>query len=175
MTDKEWRSARKVIEGFFQPGWKHKRIDEELAHVAEVSSKRRGSANNRWSNKDANAYPNADANAPPDAPTNGYAIGDTLHTSHSVPNGTGEAPDDPKAGLFARARKVLGPKSGGGLTAKLLRSIGPEDDPKTIAKARAFIEQASTKAAPAEYLGRVIAGPAKARTATGELYPEGII
>lgn len=85
-----------------------------------------------------------------------------------------DAPSDPKAELFARARAVLGPKAGGGLTAKLLRSIGPEDDPKVIAKARSRIEEASTKAKPAEWLGRVMS-PARPLTADGERYPEGII
>jgi uncharacterized protein YdaU (DUF1376 family) len=32
MTDAEWKKARPIIEPFFQmPGWKHKRVDEELA------------------------------------------------------------------------------------------------------------------------------------------------
>jgi uncharacterized protein YdaU (DUF1376 family) len=32
MTDAEWKKARPVIEPFFQmPGWKHKRVEEELA------------------------------------------------------------------------------------------------------------------------------------------------
>ncbi len=32
MSDAEWKKARPIIEPFFQmPGWKHKRIDEELA------------------------------------------------------------------------------------------------------------------------------------------------
>jgi uncharacterized protein YdaU (DUF1376 family) len=31
MSDLEWRKARPLIETFFQEGWKHKRVDEELA------------------------------------------------------------------------------------------------------------------------------------------------
>ncbi|MDB5550818.1 MAG: hypothetical protein JWL86_802 [Rhizobium sp.] len=32
MTDAEWKKARPIIEPFFQmPGWKHKRVEEELA------------------------------------------------------------------------------------------------------------------------------------------------
>jgi uncharacterized protein YdaU (DUF1376 family) len=32
MTDPEWKKARPIIEPFFQmPGWKHKRVEEELA------------------------------------------------------------------------------------------------------------------------------------------------
>ncbi len=74
----------------------------------------------------------------------------------SEPKGSGEAPSDLKAELFERGRGILGSQSGG-LIAKLLRSFGNEDDPRAIAKARARIEEASTKAKPAEWLGRVIA------------------
>lgn len=94
----------------------------------------------------------------------------------SEPRGSGEPPPtDPKTDLFRRARAVLGPKSGGSLTAKLLKSIGNEDDPRTIAKARARIEEASTKSQPAEWIGRVMNGPARATTAEGLPFPEGII
>lgn len=79
-------------------------------------------------------------------------------TESSVPKGTGaNAPSgDPKTEFFRRGREVLG-KSSGALLAKLLRSFGPEDDPKSIAKARARIEEASTKAKPVEWVGRVMA------------------
>lgn len=93
----------------------------------------------------------------------------------SVPRGTGaEALPDPKADYFRRGRQVCGPQSGG-LLSKLLKSQGNEDDPKAIAKARARIEDASTKAKPAEWIGRVMNGAARAVTADGERFPEGII
>lgn len=46
MTDREWKAARPLIEGFFQPGWKHKRIDEELAK-ADAKSEKRADAGKR--------------------------------------------------------------------------------------------------------------------------------
>lgn len=141
MTDKEWRKAKPAIAPYFQDGWKHKRIDAELARAAEISSKRRASALQRHSKHDANAGANAH----------------TLHTPHSEPNGSGaHAPSDPKTELFRRGREILG-KESGGLIAKLLKSFGKEDDPKAIAKARARLEDASTKANPAEWIGRVLA------------------
>ncbi len=88
------------------------------------------------------------------------------------------APDgansDPKTELFERARQVFDRKSAGGLCAKLLKTLGSEDDPRVIAKARARIEEASTKARPAEWIGRVMAGPARAVSELGNEYPEGI-
>jgi hypothetical protein len=95
----------------------------------------------------------------------------------SVPNGTGAtAPPDPKKELFDRGRKVLGRESGG-LISKLLKACGPEDDPKSIAKARARIEDASTKANPAEWLGRILAPRAGSPvlTESGQPWPEGIV
>ena len=40
MTDREWKIARPIIEKRFQPGWRHKRIDAELAKAAVMSKKR---------------------------------------------------------------------------------------------------------------------------------------
>lgn len=73
MTDREWKAARSTLQAFFHDGWKHKRIDEELSHAEEVSSKRRDAANARHQAKaeqdDSKTDAIADANA------------DTLHTS----------------------------------------------------------------------------------------------
>lgn len=96
-------------------------------------------------------------------------------TEYSEAKASGVPPSDPKSDLFRRAREVLGPKQGGSITAKLLKSQGKEDDPNVIAKVRARIEEASTKAAPIEWLGRVMAGPAQKTTSDGHLFPEGII
>lgn len=83
---------------------------------------------------------------------------------------------DLKTDLFRRGREVLGAKSGS-LIAKLLRSCGNEDDPKAIAKARARIEDASTKAKPEEWIGRILSpqnGGQMVLTPSGNPWPEGI-
>lgn len=41
LTDREWKSLRSILQGFFHDGWKHERIDEEIAHAADVSEKRK--------------------------------------------------------------------------------------------------------------------------------------
>jgi uncharacterized protein YdaU (DUF1376 family) len=37
---RSWRKMRPTIEAFFQPGWRHKRIDQDLMKTAEVSARR---------------------------------------------------------------------------------------------------------------------------------------
>lgn len=65
VTPAEWRRERPVIVAFFQDGWKHKRIDAELAHAAEVTSKRSDAAGKRWGKGNANASGNGSPNAEP--------------------------------------------------------------------------------------------------------------
>lgn len=55
MTPSEWKRARAVVQAFFHDGWKHNRIDKELARAADISSKRSASAKLRHSNSSANA------------------------------------------------------------------------------------------------------------------------
>lgn len=55
MTTAEWRKTRPIVAAFFADGWHHKRIDAELARAAEISSKRRTSAEQRHSKSNANA------------------------------------------------------------------------------------------------------------------------
>ena len=51
----EWRKNRATVEKFFLPGWKHGRVEEELAKAAEISSKRRDAAEQMHRNRVANA------------------------------------------------------------------------------------------------------------------------
>jgi len=44
----KWRKIRPVIQAFFRDGWKHKRIDAELAKAKSVTESRRKAANARW-------------------------------------------------------------------------------------------------------------------------------
>jgi len=60
MTAAEWRRARPVVQALFHDGWRHKRIDAELARAADISSKRAASAKQRHSNSSANAPANAE-------------------------------------------------------------------------------------------------------------------
>lgn len=71
-TPAEFAGARPIIEAFFLPGWKHKRIEQELEKARKISAKRSVAAEEKHalapppdSKQDASAY----ANAPPSAPT----------------------------------------------------------------------------------------------------------
>ena len=55
MTPAEWRKAKPNVQAFFTNGWRHKRIDIELAKSNEISSKRSASAKQRGSKSSANA------------------------------------------------------------------------------------------------------------------------
>ena len=158
VSDKEWAKIKSTIAAFFGPDFSsHKRIDAEIANAADISTKRKAAVEQREIKRrsndrssDASSDRSSDASSDP---SNVH----TLHTSHSVSNETGaQAPPDPKAEYFRRGRDVFG-RTAGGLLAKLLKTFGDEDDPIAIAKARARIEEASTKAEPAEWLGRVMA------------------
>lgn len=59
---REWDKMKPAIERLFLPGWKHKRVESELAKAAEISRSRRDSAGKRWGKGDANADAIADAN-----------------------------------------------------------------------------------------------------------------
>lgn len=55
-----WQDIKPIIQDFFHDGWKHKRIDHELAHADDISGKRRASAQQKHNKSTANAPANAD-------------------------------------------------------------------------------------------------------------------
>lgn len=55
MTLAEWKRSRDTIAEFFEDGWRHNRIDEEIAHADDISSKRKAAAERRHGKSDANA------------------------------------------------------------------------------------------------------------------------
>lgn len=140
MTAPEWRKAKPNVQSFFTDGWRHKRIDKELAKSAEISSKRSASAKQRHSKSDANAEQ-----------LDTHARASSQPQSQKKEDAADAAPD-PEVELFRRGREVLG-KQAGGLVSKLLTA-----KQKNIALARAAIEQASTKSDPREYIGAIIRG-----------------
>lgn len=74
VTPHEWRRHRDTLKALFQEGWKHKRIDHELAHAVDVSNKRSAVAAARQAAIREQEECKDSAIAPANA--------DTLHTSH---------------------------------------------------------------------------------------------
>lgn len=51
MTSEEWMVERNTIAKFFEPGWKHPRIDKEIERIEDISKKRAlAASSNRKSN-----------------------------------------------------------------------------------------------------------------------------
>ncbi|CAN3992555.1 YdaU family protein [Methylocystis bryophila] len=75
LSDKDWIRIRDRIRRFFHSGWKHKRIEAELAKAADLSSKRKASAEQRWANRGADTHESV-ANP---APSRSRADANALH------------------------------------------------------------------------------------------------
>lgn len=166
MTQQEWTNAAPTLQRLFKQGWKHPRIDAELALTEEKIEKKskagqkggRASALARKQAKLQAEAKQASTNASSIRSTDGAAKFNTTTTTikkDSVPTERAPAaPPDPEKELFDRGKQVLGQKSGG-LIVKLKAAKGG-----SIAKARSVIEQASTKQDPAEYVAAAIRGGA---------------
>lgn len=55
MSKDEWAESRDVLASFFKDGWRHSRIDEELAKADEIIEKRRSAALGRHSKSKSDA------------------------------------------------------------------------------------------------------------------------
>lgn len=56
MTNAQWAKSRDTLSAYFFDGWKHKRIEQEIAHVIEISNKRSANARQRHSKPSAKVY-----------------------------------------------------------------------------------------------------------------------
>lgn len=55
MSPDQWAESRDILAAFFDEGWKHGRIDAEIAKAEELIGKRRDAANQRHSKSNAHA------------------------------------------------------------------------------------------------------------------------
>lgn len=163
LTDREWRANKATLQEFFHDGWKHDRIDEEIAKagiIAESNTdKARGAANKRWAKHNASKQDALHQASLGDAGSNAPEC--TLNTKQEERK-KDAAFAAPEAELFDRGKQVLG-QSGGGLIKNLLKAKGGN-----IAMARIAIEQASQKQNPREYIGAIINQPAKEQLSARE-------
>lgn len=151
MTPAEWRKAKPILVKFFDEGWRHGRVEKDLAEAKESYEKRAaaGSEGGKARARAKQSSSNAETMLEPDH-SNAQATFNHLPKEDAAP-----AALDPEVDLFRRGREVLG-KQAGGLISKLLAA-----KQKSIPQARAAIEQASTKSDPREYIGAVIRGQQK--------------
>ncbi len=56
MTNPQWAKSRDTLSALFFDGWKHKRIEAEIAHVIEVSEARSANAKQKTSKPTAKVY-----------------------------------------------------------------------------------------------------------------------
>lgn len=116
-----WKKISPVIQKFFHDGWRHKRIEAELAKAYDISEKRRSAANKRHDKPDANASANADQMHP-------HSQSQSQERGSSAFGGiASDASEITWKQVYEFANKVLG-GSAGGLVMKLRRHFG--EDPK---------------------------------------------
>ena len=165
MTAAEWRRARPTVQAFFHNGWKHKRIDAELAHAEQVSSKRRAAAMQKHGNSPANAPANAEllhthARASPPS-----------QSQHSEPDGSADVVgEDPKARLFRLGKTILvsfgiAEKRTGSLIGQWLKA---KNDPAGLLAAIQFARNQNV-AEPVAYVSAIVSGKGKQNGGFGAL------
>ena len=70
-TPTEWRKIRSALADFFEPGWKHGRMERELLKSREIGDKRRSAAEQKHYGSNANAEPmQTQSQPPPQSPRN---------------------------------------------------------------------------------------------------------
>lgn len=135
LSKDEWAESRDIIAALFQDGWRHKRIDEELAKADDIIEKRRNAALGRHAKSKAGASAeqvqskSTDTGVPP-------------RTDNPSSLRSEESPHSPQGGGagFDELEKVY-PKSSHTITSKAKRLHGrltPAEQDQCIVAARAY-------------------------------------
>lgn len=104
MTPAGWKLAKPTIQGFFRDGWKHERIEKEIAKAARISSKRSDAALQMHGMKDASAgqkHTHLTLTSTPNSLKNYKNLGE----AKSKPSSGGWSP--PKHGASGKGRVYL--------------------------------------------------------------------
>jgi uncharacterized protein YdaU (DUF1376 family) len=100
VSDREWSRIRDTLQAFFVDGWRHERIEKELAHAEEVSNKRK-EARAKRGNKPPTIEPTI-------VGTKDDTVTVTVTKKDSEANASGgEPPNDPRTRLFNAGLKTL--------------------------------------------------------------------
>lgn len=149
LEPEEWARIRNRLARLFMPGWRHKRIDAELAKAAEISGKRKANAERRWSKGNAIALQeqvtcNARARVPqpqPQPPSSSTSEEDILLPLSDEPKkakpkrNKNEYPDDFERFWrdYPRSPNMSKPQA-----LKEWKKLGPEDRDAAIRSLPAF-------------------------------------
>lgn len=98
----EWKRLRPVIVKFFADGWKHSRIEQELAKAAEISCKRSGAAQEMHRKRAANAHANAEQ-----VHTQPQPLPHSLKNFSSLEEGRGKGWTPPRHGATGKGRVYI--------------------------------------------------------------------
>lgn len=150
LTPEQWAESRAVFAALFDEGWKHKRIDAELARAAEVMEKRRASGKQGGAKRQANARQVLEQT--PSKTQHTYTDTNSSSLRSELPEPIGSSGEPPKTipidardALFGDGLSMLAKITGRPaakcrpLLGKWLKSAG--DD---ALKVRQVIEQAAT-------------------------------
>lgn len=140
MTAAEWRKARPTIEKFFEPGWRHGRVEEDLEKAKQAYQKRAKAGEKGGKAKAGLKQSSSNATAPPEQPL----------TFNLDKKDAAAPPSNAEKELYDRGKQVLGERAGG-LIKNLVKAKNGD-----VALARAAIETASTKSNPREYIGGIV-------------------
>ncbi len=103
MSPPQWKKARPVLVAFFHDGWKHKRIDEEIAHAADVSKKRRAAVEQREINRSSNDDQKITQPQPPSQAQESKQVGNFRKVGEVKANGPRHGAVSPSRGtVFIR-------------------------------------------------------------------------
>jgi uncharacterized protein YdaU (DUF1376 family) len=151
LDKRQWVAHRDILASMFLTGWRHKRIDNELAKAIEKSKANSANAHKRHAERTSNAER---------SDTQSQLQSEEIITTTSFeerPIGA-KAPllevvktnEKPDARVYRRGREILGP-SGGGLVTRVIKAKGGN-----LNLAMALLEQAAAAGDPKPYLAKAI-------------------
>jgi uncharacterized protein YdaU (DUF1376 family) len=148
MSKEQWEESRDVLASFFKDGWRHSRIDAEMAKADDIIEKRRAAANGRH----GKSKPDASAEQKPSRSTDTGVPPITSEPSSSSFHSEDDTPPSPPEGegaaLFVRLVETYPSSSNTKLdrAEKLFKRLSPADQALAVEQARPFEIQMRTEA-----------------------------
>jgi uncharacterized protein YdaU (DUF1376 family) len=139
MSKEQWEESRDVLASFFKDGWRHSRIDAEMAKADDIIEKRRAAANGRHgkSKPDASAEQTPSKSTDTDVPPRTSEPSSSSFHSEDAPP---KPPEGEGAALFERLVETYPKSSNTKLdrAEKQFRRLSPADQALAVEQARPF-------------------------------------